>query len=819
MAKKQSPLHNRLPRNTEGPLVCDLFVGNYPRWVSHIVVLNDRALRPELSEPDTLLLRAAHPVSPRPVQRPQPQKPLTGREEIFHELQSVLADDARRTRGLRATGHERRVSVHAPAPTAVTASPVPTPTRADNLHERARHTPLPAARPPQRLFRRHAVREAIRVGVGTLVFAGIVALAASAGTLPQTAERVQGVTRRGATALQSGVHSLLTADALAGQGSFIEAERAFREASQNLSSSITVAQRIVGAVDPAGRLSRAEALLQTGEQLARLGQEAAGIVGEFQHGTATLTDALEALSPKLETLERGLTDVRTQLAGLPLAQLSSDEAEEIQTVVRNVEFLDRAIENFLHSEEVVLELLGARQDRQYLMLFQNNRELRPTGGFIGSFGLVDVSRGRVKNIKVDTIYNPDGQLKDMILPPEPLRKITDRWYTRDANWFADFQASAGKIAHLFERSGGPTVDGVLAVTPSVLQDLLQLTGPIDMPEYGITVTADNVVQETQRLVTFEYDREKNEPKAFIADLLPEILDRVMRLPKERWGDVVETCIQALRAKHLLLAFRDEEAKKAVLALGWGGALPQIPLPQSNVFVDHVGRVEANIGGHKTDDLIEQSVEYDMTLDSENRATATLVVTRHHRGSRQGTPGSDPAEDPTRKPNIVYERTFAPHGSELLEARGFTRSTSVPSPFTADAFAQPLTADPDVEALDEHQREHPNGVVLGEESGFTTFEGWIITEPEETTVTVLRYRLPFRLPPASLLASIARYELLLTQQPGHLPTPFRATVRLPEGFRIAWSGPSSAVSEVGERKIRYEETLDRDLVWGAVIEEQ
>jgi hypothetical protein len=142
--------------------------------------------------------------------------------------------------------------------------------------------------------------------------------------------------------------------------------------------------------------------------------------------------------------------------------------------------LRRGIKSFLTSHAVVLELLGSRQDRQYLVMFQNNRELRPTGGFIGSFALVDVSRGEVRKVLVDTIYNPDGQLKDFLIPPVPLQKITDRWFARDANWFADFRTSASKVAHLFERSGGPTVDGVLAITPVLLEDLLRLTGPISM---------------------------------------------------------------------------------------------------------------------------------------------------------------------------------------------------------------------------------------------------------------------------------------------------------------------------------------------------
>lgn len=836
MGKGQTARRTVPPESAEGPLVCDIFSGEYPRRVPHLVVLVKIVQAKAHAALDTFLPvsspRMRGPAVPDGDSRFRGNDRRGGkdsskagitpspREDILRELHDVLAEDAQRTRTLARDARLRVAIQDKKPPVDFRADAAAAPVHAEVFHARPLASVVTPPRPrSRRLPRRQAVFEAVRVGAGALAFGGLIILAASAGALPSIAQTVRGKSTHGATALQSGLRALLTANAQDGEGSFLEAQRAFHDASKELSTSITVAQRIVGAMDPAGRLARAEALLRTGAQLAQLGEEASGIIGEFQGGNATLTDALEALSPKLATLDKGLKEVRKQLSGISLGEFQGAEAMEMRVVVQNVEFLDRAIENFLKSEEVVLELLGARQDRQYLFLFQNNRELRPTGGFIGSFALADVSRGRVRKVQVDTIYNPDGQLKDFLLPPQPLRKITDRWYARDANWFADFRISAAKVAHLFERSGGPTPDGVIAVTPFILEDLLRLTGPIPMPEYNVTVTAENVREETQRLVTYEYDRERNEPKAFIADLLPEVLARVTRLPREQWGDLVDALVHALRSKHLLVYFRDEAAEAAVVTLGWGGALPHMPSPQPNVFADHLGRVEANIGGHKTDDLMEQSVEYDVTIDSEQRATATLVVTRHHRGGRQGTPGTKPDEDPARKPNVIFERTFVPKGSELIEARGFVRASTVPTPFAESSYTQPLVADRDVQALEDHQQENESGMLVGEESAFTTFGGWVITNPEETTVTVLRYRLPFQVPPPSVLASILRYELFVTHQPGHLPVPLRATLRVPEGFRVAWSGPTSELTEVGERKVRYQESLDRDLTWGAVIEER
>jgi hypothetical protein len=168
---------------------------------------------------------------------------------------------------------------------------------------------------------------------------------------------------------------------------------------------------------------------------------------------------------------------------------------------------------------------------------------------------------------------------------------------------------------------------------------------------------------------------------------------------------------------------------------------------------------------------------------------------------------------------VYERTFVPLGSELLEARGFTRESDVETVYTNTTNYSELLSDPDVTALESNIRSHQSGVEVSAESGFTTIGGWVVTNPEETTVTVLRYRLPFRLPRPSLLASVIRYELLLSHQPGHLPVLTRSSLRVPEGFRISWAGPQSAVTSAGERKAAYAALVDRDLTWGAVLEEK
>ena len=87
---------------------------------------------------------------------------------------------------------------------------------------------------------------------------------------------------------------------------------------------------------------------------------------------------------------------------------------------------------------------------------------------------------------------------------------------------------------MYEKSGGPTVDGVFTVTGNVMEALLGVTGDIEMPEYDTTVNADNFFEKTQYEVEIDYDKELNEPKKFLADLFPVFVDRLANLDKAKW---------------------------------------------------------------------------------------------------------------------------------------------------------------------------------------------------------------------------------------------------------------------------------------------
>jgi len=656
------------------------------------------------------------------------------------------------------------------------------------------------------------IGEAARVALGVFLVGVFINFLGSLNSLPRLATIAGGTAQEGASHLASGLKSIAAQDVSAGNQELYKASSLFSEAENQINSSTNLIVRLLARLDPKGRYSGGMKLLAAGQKLSNLGEDASKIVSLFKvkNERNSLTDVLNQSYPVISRLSTELSNIDDEIKNISSESVPKSIAGDLSTLQGSVHGLSGLVNGYLDSHEVILELLGSRQDRQYLFLFENNRELRPGGGFIGSFALADVSKGEVRNIKVDTIYNPDGQLKENIIPPAPLKKITDRWFARDANWFADFPTNARKVSTLFEKSGGPTVDGVIAITPSILEKLMSITGPITMPQYGVTVTADNVIDETQRLVTFDYDKEKNTPKAFMADLLPEIMNRISQSSQEKWGELVNVFTDSLKQKQILVWLRNEDAQKKVENLGWGGLV-------ENPDSDYLMRVEANVGGHKTDELISQSVDYEISMDSDGSAIATLITTRHHTGSREGRSNWNPDEDWYRKTNVVYERTLVPKGSVLLEARGFTREADVPTPYDNKADYKNFVQDPDIVALEGKAVKNENGTFVSEENNKTSYGNWVVTPPGETVVTVYKYRLPFKLVSKNIMSTPYSYSLLIQQQPGHEPVKTKATIRLAPNFKVIWAGPEGGVAFDGERQATFTGITSTDNVWGVVFE--
>lgn len=374
---------------------------------------------------------------------------------------------------------------------------------------------------------------------------------------------------------------------------------------------------------------------------------------------------------------------------------------------------------------LALSMVGHESARTYLVVFQNQTELRPSGGFMGSYAEVIMDRGMIRKLNVPGggPYDLRSQLRARWQPPEPLRLVGGRWEFQDANWYGDFAQTASTIQTFWNEAGQPTIDGIVAVNATILPKLLRLTGPIEMKAYGKTVNEENVVFETQKSVELEYDRAENKPKAFVGDLNKEVMARLQALPVERLPEVLRVAAEALETKEIQVWFVREQEQEMARQFGWTG---EWSAPDS---FDSFAFIGANIAGQKSDGVIKESVTQEVQINEKGEIREQVTLAREHRG-QPGTLfyGAN---------NVQFIRLYTPKGTVMTSVEGtedpdaslFEEVTDKERPFPGMAVTT--------------QRVFTGGskVALGEEAGRQVIGAWIQLRPGTRRESSFTYALP------------------------------------------------------------------------------
>ncbi|MDD2753589.1 MAG: DUF4012 domain-containing protein [Candidatus Portnoybacteria bacterium] len=546
------------------------------------------------------------------------------------------------------------------------------------------------------------------------------------------------------------------------------------------------------------------ALVDTGENFAKAGRSFAKIadiflvqnLGDyFSASGPSLTQKIAEAQSEIEKAQIALAAAGSSLAKVNINDLPADVAPQIASLKEKMHPLLEVAGQLKNWSNVFLEVLGHEHAKKYLLVFQNNSEARPTGGFIGTYGVVDLDEGRMKNLFIDGIFNLDGQLYDKVVPPGPIQKISTAWSTHDANWFADFPTSTRKIMGFYEKAGGQTVDGVISLTPTVVERLLALTGPINLPQYNIILDQNNFLDLTQYKVEVDYDKQQNQPKKILADFAPLFLEKLWQIWPQKGQEIMQVLVDSLAQKHTMFYFTDPSLEKTFVDQGWAGEI-------LSTEKDYLSVINTNINGFKTDRVIDQKIYHTADIQTDGSIIDTVKIVRAHNGGKS-------QYDWYNKVNADYLRVYVPLGSKLISAQGQTLEiNSAPIDYAAQKFA----VDPDVAKEEGNmQTDQNSGTQIFEESGKTVFGNWAYVSPGESVEISYQYLLPFKL---SLAEQNFTYSLLAQKQSGSIASGLESILNLPADYKINWQYPADL--QISGRQIKFSGELKTDKFYGVAF---
>ncbi len=625
------------------------------------------------------------------------------------------------------------------------------------------------------LFSRRFIRPLAFVSIGAVVLG----LGVLAGARVMTMKgEVLGESSDGVAKTLTALDDLKGAQWSHASEDFNAAYASFDQASRSLGAIGTEFSKAARFIPWFSKLASGQGMIEGAQHLSLAGAEFTAVLAVAETsfgnreassvGTKSLLSLLDQSEGHMTKALAEVTAAEESFSRVRAADIPAEKAAQFKSLQEKLPVIRTLLSGFRDHDTLLRDFLGGDGPRLYLFLFQNNDELRPTGGFIGSYGLLDVSQGQIRNFFVNGIFDPDGQLKVRVVPPSPIGKVSAAWSLHDSNWWPDFPTSAKKAMYFYEKTGGPTVDGIVTLTPTVIVDLLRVSGPIEMKDYGVTIDADNFIPAVQEEVETKYDKEENKPKKILSDLAPILLDRLLHADdKVKLFLAIEALAKGMNEKQILLYSRNADIESLVQLAGWGGELLRTDK-------DYLSVVHTNLNGYKTDAVISETIEHHADIASDGSVTDTVRITRKHGG------GSTPY-DWWNKVNADYLRVYVPEGSQLLYEKGATWEFPK-EPLDYDALK--FLRDADVQREEDATVIDKSGTRISQESGKTVFGNWVYVSPGESVTVEYAYRLPFRIQLDD--SGSASYSLLAQKQSGTPGSDFHSIVSYPRDTMMpAW----------------------------------
>lgn len=397
----------------------------------------------------------------------------------------------------------------------------------------------------------------------------------------------------------------------------------------------------------------------------------------------------------------------------------------------------QASDAFLH---FISDRLEQNQPVRLIILFQNNMELRATGGFPGSYATLTLANNAPIEFEVQDIYVPDGQLEGHVDPPLPIQEAFQQgfWKLRDANWHPDFQESANRVEWFFTEANYPPNDGVIGLNFTVTQKLLGITGPIHVSDLNTTVTQENIYPILQRANDTEFFAGSTKKKDTIDAFMTQLIFKLQHLSPPQYLQLFSLIDEQLQQKNILISVKDANLASFATLNHWDGKLNQVSCDQYGCSQDYFSLFEANLGVNKSNCCVNRQVTLEKESDQNNLMTTTTTLNYQNLGP--GTEYTRVAGD-----YKAFIRLYYPANTQItppiIEGKSYTEYIRE---MKALGYLHPITSE---------------GYSWGEMNGLKELGMWVVVPKEK--------ELNLSVKAISIISPYQPYSLIVQKQPGTL----------------------------------------------------
>lgn len=353
-----------------------------------------------------------------------------------------------------------------------------------------------------------------------------------------------------------------------------------------------------------------------------------------------LTQSVTGLIPHLDTINGKLAQIETELNNIDTNRypdqfhdipLKSDITLAKQTVAE----VHQLVKNSQPILTKVPWLLGSDKPRNYFLIFQNDAELRPTGGFWTAYGSLTVDKGKITPGLSGNIYDLDALYRSTVPAPRPIKAYhinVPYLNLRDMNLSPDFPTSIEQFMTIYYKITNTKTkfDAVIGIDTQVLVDLLKVLGRIGAGQLGnISADPDKRCNGCPQII-YQIEWEAGQPrnyvdsnrKGFLGPLIHTILLNALGAEKNKIGPLAQAAFNDIIEKHVLFYFTDPDTQKAAITAGISGSITQ-----TDANTDYFHLNDANMASAKTNLFLTQKIKHQIITNNgkvEHKITITYT---------------------------------------------------------------------------------------------------------------------------------------------------------------------------------------------------